>query len=163
QAVSKCGEWPRYLGTALWVGVPALSALILWVRRRQLRVTAGPVGALLLLGAYSSCYHFMYYDFLLSIPAFAALLTLPRVLLEPVWLLPLAAEGRPNRWWRVSCLDWLYWGWNLLPVLTLVPIVIVPKYEAFYDGTWRFPPVDAYCVLGVWLWCAITVLAFGGW
>ena len=64
------------------------------LRWKQRRVTTGPVPAFLFLAAWMLCYHFMYYDTLLSVLPFFLLCAEPRRYLEPIFvaLLPVSAN-----------------------------------------------------------------------
>src|SRR5439155_6880842 len=53
---------------------------------RQVRPPTGPVAAFLFLGAWMSCYHFMYYEVLLTALPMLLLFTEPRRYLEPILL-----------------------------------------------------------------------------
>jgi hypothetical protein len=68
---------PAVLGTLLWLTPPALTVLVVWLRRRRVSDVTGPGAAFVLLGAYFACYHFMYYDALLA--------ALPLTLLFAEW------------------------------------------------------------------------------
>jgi hypothetical protein len=78
------------IGWALLGSVVAGTAALCLVRKEQSRALAGPPAAFLLLGAWLSCYHFMYYDVLLTALPVALLLTEPRRYLSPV-LMAIAA------------------------------------------------------------------------
>jgi hypothetical protein len=77
------GRLPTILGMLLWLTPPALTVLLVWLRRRCFREVTGPGAALVLLGAYFACYHFMYYD------AMLAVLPLALLFAEPWRFLPL--------------------------------------------------------------------------
>jgi len=60
-------SWPAtILGWGLVGIIFALTVLLATYRRDRTRVVEGPGAAFLLLGAFFSCYHFMYYDSLLA-------------------------------------------------------------------------------------------------
>jgi hypothetical protein len=60
-------SWPAtILGWGLVCTIFAVTVLLAVYRRDRTRVVEGPGAAFLLLGAYFSCYHFMYYDSLLA-------------------------------------------------------------------------------------------------
>jgi arabinofuranan 3-O-arabinosyltransferase len=72
------------LGWCLLFSVVACTTALSILRKEQSRALTGPPAAFLLLGAWLSCYHFMYYDVLLTALPIALLLTEPRRYLEPV-------------------------------------------------------------------------------
>jgi hypothetical protein len=76
-----------FVGWALLVSVAVLTvALALW-RRKEARDVIGPRAAFLLLGAWMCCFHFMYYDVLLSFLPLMCLLANSHLYLRPrLWL-----------------------------------------------------------------------------
>lgn len=72
------------LGWGLVVSVVAATAALSILRNEQSRALTGPPAAFVLLGAWLSCYHFMYYDVLLTALPVALLLTEPDRFLKPV-------------------------------------------------------------------------------
>jgi hypothetical protein len=54
------------LGWGLWSVVLAFTLGLLWRCRRQRQALTGPLPAFVLIGAIFTCYHFMYYDFLVA-------------------------------------------------------------------------------------------------
>jgi len=76
-------EW----GYALLLGVIVLTvAMPLWRFKQAIRAKTGPIAAFLLLGAWLSCFHFMYYDILLTALPMFVLLAEPRRYFEPIFL-----------------------------------------------------------------------------
>jgi hypothetical protein len=72
------------VGWGLVFGVAALTAaLALWRRRESRTTTRGPRAAFLLLAGWLCCYHFMYYDTLLSFVGVVVLLVNPHLYLWP--------------------------------------------------------------------------------
>jgi hypothetical protein len=78
-------EWlpPAVVGWALFVFVLELTVRLAVLRRQQARALTGPAPAFLFLGAWMTCYHFMYYDLLLAALPVFLLLTEPRRFLQP--------------------------------------------------------------------------------
>lgn len=75
------------LGWALLLTVVGLTVGLVFVRFRQAyRAVTGPVAAFLLLGAWMSCFHFMYYDILLTALPMFVLFAEPRQYLEPLFV-----------------------------------------------------------------------------
>jgi arabinofuranan 3-O-arabinosyltransferase len=87
------------IGWALLLTVAALTiALAVW-RWKERPATAGPRAAFLLLGGWLCCFHFMYYDVLLTYLPMVLLLSAPQRYLRP-------------RLWRRQVLEW---GRRLVP------------------------------------------------
>jgi hypothetical protein len=152
------------IGWALIGTVFSLTVAVTFLRRGQSRAITGPPAAFLLLGAWLCCFHFMYYDVLLSALAVLLLFTEPRRYLEPrfvsgkteaveyyrprlfvAWptIAPLFNAGRP-RWWV----------WNrMIPTLTTllycIPLVL---YHVLNMGAFDVP-ADTICLMLIWLWC----------
>jgi hypothetical protein len=72
------------LGWGMLLAVVACTAALSITRKEQSRELTGPPAAFLLLGAWMSCYHFMYYDVLLTALPVALLVTELRQYLTPV-------------------------------------------------------------------------------
>jgi hypothetical protein len=96
-AVNPERRLPTVLGHALWYGVIGLTVLVALWRRRRVRAVDGPPAAFLMLGAYFGCFHFMYYDVMISALPVGLLFTEPRRYLRDLaWLRPLLLE--PAGW-----------------------------------------------------------------
>jgi hypothetical protein len=166
------------LGLALWLGPVALTVLIaLWQWRRPRssildpRSSAsleGPGAAFVLLGAWLSCFHFMYYDVLLTALPLGLLLTDPGRYFRPVFLrrrdailspelepyyrptlddvvpppLPLLPDGVRSRWVV-----------NPWPPTVLVLMLILPGLSVRLDPLGQGQPIDTGLLLALWLWC----------
>jgi hypothetical protein len=126
------GAWPTVLGVALWVSVPLATALVAWRKRREPAPPDGSGAAFVLLGAYFACYHFMYYDVLLTALPVALLFTRPRWYLEQMWAHP----------WRPP-----------LPLVVLLVLLLAPPIAAAFDPTHLYPPYDTFALLALWAWC----------
>jgi hypothetical protein len=81
-------------GWALLLAVVECTVRLAILRPQQARAVTGPSAAFLFLGAWLSCFHFMYYDVLLTALPVLLLLTEPRRYLKPtlVAILPLPAD-----------------------------------------------------------------------
>ena len=129
---------PRVLGLGLWLAVVGATAALALARRRQPAAVAGPPAAFVLLGAWLSCYHFMYYDVLLAALPVCLLFTDPRRYLD---FRPL---GR--------------WAWDVVPVVALVLVIAFPYLCVWLDPTHHYPPMDLFTLLALWAWCGVTWL-----
>jgi hypothetical protein len=169
---------PTLLGWALWWSVLGVTVQLAVVRQRHLRALTGPGAACLLLGAYFACYHFMYYDVIVSAFPLAVLFADPGRFLEvrfwprprtplpaalvdyyrPTWdrpqppPVPLLAGGREVRWVR-----------NPLPVLIGAFLLISTPVCIMLDDTFHFPPMDTFSLLAFWAWCVVWVIRGGPW
>jgi hypothetical protein len=74
------------VGWAIWAGVLEITLLLTALRWKQARALTGPAPAFLLLAAWMSCFHFMYYDALLTVLPFFLLCTEPREFIKPIFL-----------------------------------------------------------------------------
>jgi hypothetical protein len=173
QATNPDAPLPAILGRALWLGCASITVALGLLRRRAVRSATGPGPAFVLLGAWLSCYHFMYYDVLLAALPLCLLFTeparylrltfwpRPREPLSPALLayyrptladltpppVPLLASGRTPRWVR-----------NPLPPTLLALLIGLSYAGPILDPTWHFPPWDTFCLLALWAWCAARVL-----
>jgi len=136
------------LGLGLWLTVAALTVLIALWRWRRPAGFSGTPGAFLLLGAWLSCFHFMYYDVLLAV--------------LPVYLLLEdnfgASRGRkPPEFHAVAGTI----SGGLRPRLALLALLFLVPHTA--DGIdylvtngkpiFHSPPFDTFCLLALWAWC----------
>lgn len=129
---------PRALAVDLWLLVLAVTVFVAVLRYRRPPPAAGPPAAFVLLGAWLSCYHFMYYDVLLAALPVCLLFTDPRRFLD---FRPL---GR--------------WAWDVVPLVALVLVIAFPYLCVWLDPTHHYPPMDLFTLLGLWAWCGWTWL-----
>src|SRR5207244_1967679 len=85
------------VGIGLWLTVVGTTAIIAWRRRDQVRGDSGEGPGFVGLGAWLSCFHFIYYDVLLAAFPVALLLTDPRRYLRPVRVEVVRPEGPIDR------------------------------------------------------------------
>lgn len=131
-------------------------------------IGSGP--AFVMLAAWISCYHFMYYDVLLGFLPVALLFADPRRYLEPyaVAVVPLfKPRGKrivpehlrvaaPTRYPPTISLRRIGPSnvWLLNRVVPTAVVIMLVLYEySNLSGT----PVDTYCLLAFWAWCAWLV------
>jgi hypothetical protein len=165
QVVFPYGErLPKVLGLSLWLAVTGATVGVTLARRGRAGLE-GPAAAFVLLGAWLSCYHFMFYDVLLAALPVCLLFTEPRRYLELAFVRPpklplspeLMAYYRPN-WPPVTPAVPLLpggrgrWVWNPLPPLLLVLLIGLPHLAYQLTRDMIFPPWDTYCLLALWLW-----------
>jgi hypothetical protein len=129
---------PRALGLDLWLLVLAVTVFVSVLRYRRPPAVAGPPAAFVLLGAWLSCYHFMYYDVLLAALPVCLLFTDPRRYLD----------FRP----------WRRWAWNAVPAAALVLVIAFPYLCVWLDPSHHYPPMDLFTLLVLWAWCGWTWL-----
>jgi arabinofuranan 3-O-arabinosyltransferase len=165
------------VGWALVAAVLEITCRLAAVRRSEVRDVTGPAAAFLLLGAWLSCYHFMYYDVLLSALPVFLLFTEPRQYLqrrflawEPLilWHEPLLmpwetvtaeASARQISKGSVSfvALPAANYGWVRNPFTILVLAALVLHEQVLEPEQWL--PVYGYpwttmAAIVLWLWCA---------
>jgi hypothetical protein len=79
---------------ALWGSVFATTCLVGLLRSRSVRRDNGYGAAFLALGAWATCFHFIYYDSLVALFPITLLLTNPRRFITPTLLAATPAPGR---------------------------------------------------------------------
>jgi hypothetical protein len=166
QVVFPYGErLPKVLGLGLWLAVTGATVAVTLARRGRAGLE-GPAAAFVLLGAWLSCYHFMFYDVLLAALPVCLLFTEPRRYLELTFVRPpklplspeLMAYYQPT-WPAVTPAVPLLpggrgrWVWNPLPPLLLVLLIGLPHLAYQLTRDMIFPPWDTFCLLALWLWC----------
>jgi hypothetical protein len=176
---------PAALGWGLWLIVFLSTLLAAWLRRRRLQEMTGTAPAFVLLGAFFSCYHFMYYDFILGGLPVLVLFTEPRRYFQAVF-------WRPPRWLSrfmgdtveattpSGLLKWYYqptlddltpppmpllpggrfprWVRAPAPPLLLTLVLALPALGCLIDPTNHFPPGDTFSLLVLWAWCGYRLL-----
>ncbi|MBL8795338.1 MAG: DUF2029 domain-containing protein [Planctomycetia bacterium] len=151
------------LGWALLGFCLGMTVFLALLRPRQARQPIGVPAGFILLGAWLTCFHFMYYDMLLTVLPIFVLLAEPKKLLEPICLAlvplnnrqldgddlrdyygPYPADRFPPQ------LPWLQPGYQQVWVLNrMVPYVLVALIAVEHGfehwslgGTWHFYSVD---------------------
>lgn len=165
------------LAWGLWATVFAGTAAVYLLRGNRRNATGLGAG-FLFLGAYMTCYRFMYYDVLLSAAAFAVLLADPRKVLRPrpVALVPVDPPPDPAgpRWTGyvnsfpltifalLILVDSVGVGLKVEATIgfgyfeRVVPSggstgVVTPKVSGDTSSNY---PLDAFLLLALWVWCA---------
>ncbi len=161
-------ELASVLGTILWLSIPAMTIVAAVWHPRGLDRTTGPAPAFLLLGAYFSCYHFIYYDALQAIPGVTLLFARRDVRKRGQVPLCEAPFGPFRQWYLTPFSDeapfdrqkaWFERVWNLIPLILLVAIIVLSYHnELFYPFESHVVPWDTFGLLLMWAWCGWTWL-----
>jgi hypothetical protein len=161
---------PTILGWSLWTAVLLVTLFVVWRRPRRMKALSGPAASFVLIGAFFSCYHFMYYDLLLAgLPVLLLFMEPRRYLQAMFWRcqpsaeqrayyqptvddltpppLPLMPDGRRPRWVRAP-----------VPPLLLLVMIVTPAIGSMLDPSYHYPPVDTFALLLLWAWCGYRVL-----
>jgi hypothetical protein len=129
------GLVPTVIGWGLLLAVAEMTVRLTLLRGRAARAVLGPGAGFLLLGAWLSCYHFMYYDVLLAaLPAAVVYLSDCPFRQLSYWV---GSRTRPPALLAVLLLV-LYYTWRYVP-----------------DG-WKPEmqiPYEQYLLVILWLWC----------
>jgi hypothetical protein len=171
-------EWlrPALLGWALLALVLEVTARLVVLRWRQAaRAIDGPPAAVILLGAWMLCYHFMYYDVLLTALPVFLLFTEPQRYLIPLRLVIAPVRSAPDDYHRPAPLpDKLpllppmeieyrsVWVLNRLAP-TMVVFLVATQHVFPYVGLGSYwgPPWDTFGLMALWLWCGWQWLRHG--
>jgi hypothetical protein len=106
------------------------------LRRNEARAATGVPAAYLLLGAFLCCYHFMYYDVLISaLPVF--------LLYTDPWRYLRRFQFRVGPW-VIN---------RMIPTLTVI-LIVMPNllYQILQVDAFNVP-ADTVCIVLIWLWC----------
>lgn len=165
------------VGWALLVLFLELTIRVALSRRHQVRQPVGPGPAFLFLGAWLTCFHFMYYDLLLAALPVFLLFTDPRRYLEPRFLLiaPLSAAkvGPALTYFQPRFFSPLPLGrdgvldngqWMPAPLVEarpgtlwvlnrVVPTLVVGFLAVYCILAYSNFPWVTICLMGLWLWC----------
>jgi arabinofuranan 3-O-arabinosyltransferase len=167
------------VGWVMVLVVLEITTRLVSLRRDQVRAVTGPAPAFLLLGAWLCCFHFMYYDVLLSALPVFLLFTEPRRYYEPAFLAwePLVLWHPPELTpWRtvnnngrspprriragvasLLALPGANYGWMRNPFTLLALTALVLNEQVFEAQNWlptRGFPWNTACVATLWGWCA---------
>jgi arabinofuranan 3-O-arabinosyltransferase len=164
------GEWvtgdrfalsPDVFGVALWIAVPLLTAMLaLWKwKQREPAPLHGPGAAFVIIGMYFSCYHFMYYDTLLSVLAVVLLFMRPLSYWEQIWRRVwwspvLVRQGAEYTLKHEGYLRFRQWRFPL-PLLALAVLLLMQPIAGYFDPAHLYPPYDTFALLVLWAWCGV--------
>jgi hypothetical protein len=155
---------PALLGWGLWTTVLGFTLFVLWRRREQRKALTGPPAAFVLSAAIFSCYHFLYYDFIVAGLPVLLMFTEPRRYVELLfWQRPrwLRCRRSPSGEGEAKPLSTKEWLMAAMPPLILVVIVVVPAISCIRDPSYHFPPSDTFTLLFLWAWCGYRMLRPG--
>jgi len=162
------------LGWGLWGAVLAVTLLVVWRCRQRRKELTGVFPAFMLSGAILTCYHFMYYDFLVAGLPMLLLFTEPRRYFqvhflsgsEPPSLGSGAIAAEMQRYYQPSLEDLTppplpllphgrlpRWVVAPIPPLLLFLMLAVPALSCLLDPSYHFPPWETLILLVLWAWC----------
>lgn len=121
------------LGWGLWTVVLSGTLFVAWRRRQWCKELTGLFPAFVLSGAVLTCYHFMYYDFVVA--------GLPVLLLF--------SEPRRYLQWRFTA---------FVPPLLLLLMLSLPALGCLRDPSYHFPPWETFVLLLLWMWCGYRLM-----
>ncbi|HEY7327527.1 MAG TPA: glycosyltransferase family 87 protein [Gemmataceae bacterium] len=121
------------LSWGLWTTVLVGTLCVTWPCRQRRKELTGAFPSFVLSAAVLTCFHFMYYDFVVAALPVLLLFTEPRRYLR----------------FRVRTL--------VVPLLLLLMLVL-PFLGYLYDSSYRFPPWDTIVLLILWTWCGYRLL-----
>jgi hypothetical protein len=170
--------WTRILSIGFPVASLVATVTVVCLRNRRVEASKeGPAAAFLLLGAWMSCFHFMYYDVLLTALPMCLLFTHPFRYFEPLFLglwpfgrsAPdglLVSYFRPSHFFqRRAWLPFAAGGYGQVflvnsLVLSLFVLLVSIQYVGPFLGVsvYKGPPLDTYVLIGFWVWCGYRLL-----
>jgi arabinofuranan 3-O-arabinosyltransferase len=128
---------PAVCGWGLWAMVLIATGFVAWRCRQRRKDQTGLFPAFVLSAAVLTCYHFMYYDFVVAGLPMLLLFTEPRRYLQ----------------WR--------WQAHVLPLLFIL-MLTAPALGGLYDPSYHFPPWETFILLFLWAWCGHRLLKRSG-
>jgi len=137
------GLAPALIGWAMLLLVFEATVRLTCLRGTRPGPVVGPGVSFVLLGAWATCFHFMYYDVLLAALAVVLLFTEPRRYLEPIYV----GRHHSRETGNVCVLN------RLAPTILVLLIVTQPLW-AMRVG--RIAPGDTVLLLILWAWCGWT-------
>jgi len=176
------------LGWGAWEMVLAATLFVVWRRWQRRNELTGAFPAFVLSGCILTCYHFMYYDFVVAVLPVLLLFTEPARYFQlqfwrwPRWLH--RSEPRPSgsgalsaemrRYYQPSLMDLSpppmpllprgrrpRWVAAPMPPLLLFLMLVLPAYCGIRDPSYHFPPWDTFVLLFLWAWCGYRLLKRG--
>jgi hypothetical protein len=142
---------PTLIGWAALLVILETTVRLACFRWRRPIPFAGPSAAFVQLGAWLTCYHFMYYDVLLAALPVLLLFTEPRRYLEPIYV-----GGQPNGKVSLFAPSSKVWIWNRMAPTMLV-LLIATQFLWFAGDLWKFSSENLLLAM-LWMWCGWTWL-----
>jgi hypothetical protein len=131
---------PTLIGWGMLLTVLEVTIRLACLRYERPAPVEGPGASFVLLGAWLTCFHFMYYDVLLAALPMLLLFTQPRQYLDPL-LARLRSGGDTGK----------------LPPLVVVPpvlvVLLISTQLLWFIDAWHKPPGDTFWLFLLWLWC----------
>jgi arabinofuranan 3-O-arabinosyltransferase len=119
---------PNVLGWGLWATILTATLFVVWRCQQRRKEQTGLFPAFVLSAAVLTCYHFMYYDFVVAGLPVLLLFTQPR--------------------------QYLQWQFHtLVPPLLLILMLAMPALGCLYDPSYHFPPWETFILIALWAWC----------
>jgi hypothetical protein len=137
------GLAPALIGWAVILFVFEATVRLTCLRGSRPAPVDGAGAAFVLLGAWATCFHFMYYDVLLAALPVLLLFTEPRRYLEPIYVGRYQAREKGN----VCLLS------RMAPTVLTLLIVTQPLVAT---SVGRALPGDTVLLLILWAWCCWT-------
>jgi hypothetical protein len=175
------------LGWVLWGTTLAGTLLVVWRCRQWRKELTGVFPAFVLSGGIFTCYHFMYYDFVVAGLPVLLLFTQPRHHLQvrfwqwTRWRNPSESLSSGNeagsqemlRYYQPSLDDLTPPPMPLLPggrqprwVVAPIPpllfflMLALPAISGYFDPTYHYPPWDTFMLLFLWAWSGYRLWRF---
>jgi arabinofuranan 3-O-arabinosyltransferase len=139
-------QLPMLYGWALLLGILEVTVRFAVLWRTGARAVRGPGAAFLLLGAWLACYHFMYYDVLLTALPVCLLFTEPRRYLERIPVVVGAAgdDAAKQQVWLLN---------RMVPTLLLLVALTGNWLQTIGFCPIFGTPWDTFCLMALWMWC----------
>ncbi len=144
------------LGWGLWSAVLSTTLVVVWRRWPRRGETTDLFPSFVLMGGFFSCYHFLYYDFVVAAVPVLHLFSRPHCYLPPLQGLWRTTASRwkrshgSSRWVDID---------DSVPPLLLFLIIVVPAFCCIRDKTFHFPPFDTFGLLALWAWCGYRLMS----
>jgi hypothetical protein len=130
-------RWADIIGWGMLGAIFVSTVALAIARRRQAQAATGPIAAFVLLGMWLCCFHFMYYDVLLTV-------------------LPLAALLLGREFFPASRLA------RFIPIALVVIVYLESPCTMFEENILNRSDSgrlwDTCCLIAIWAWCGLVWL-----
>jgi arabinofuranan 3-O-arabinosyltransferase len=165
--------WPLIVGWCLLVAALELTLRVAAIRKESIRLASGAPAAFVLVGAWLSCFHFMYYDILLTALPLTLLFPHPGEYLSQRVFAVIPVEENlksdPHQGSSFGVDSWLplahvrplhnrTWVQNRVEPTVLVLLFATVYVFPLLGLGLRALPYDTFCAIGLWLWCGWLLL-----